>query len=100
VAAHAREWHSVVAAQRADLVIADPGVSHLFDQRVYKRGGLALHALRVQIGDERFFRLLREWADGNQHGSVATEQFMALAGADVAELLQAWLYAKPLPRLG
>ena len=98
-AAHAREWHAEVAAQRADLVIADPGIAHLFDQRVYKRGGLTLHALRVRIGDERFFRLLREWAAVHQHGSVTTEQFMALAGPDVAELLRAWLYAKPLPRL-
>ena len=99
-AAHAREWHAAVAAQRADLVIADPGVTHLFDQRVYKRGGLTLHALRVRVGDERFFRLLREWAEVHQHGSVTTEQFVALAGADVAELLDDWLYAKPLPRLG
>jgi aminopeptidase N len=98
-AAHAREWHASVASQRADLMIADPGIAHLFDQRVYKRGGLTLHALRVRLGDDRFFHLLREWAMVHQHGSVTTEQFVALAGADVAELLEAWLYAKPLPRL-
>jgi aminopeptidase N len=99
-AAHAREWHASVASQRADLMIADPGIAHLFDQRVYKRGGLTLHALRVRLGDDRFFHLLREWATVHQHGSVTTDQFVALAGADVAELLEAWLYAKPLPRLG
>ena len=28
-----------------DLVIGDPGPEHMFDDRVYKRGALALHAL-------------------------------------------------------
>jgi aminopeptidase len=46
------------------------------DQRVYQRGGLAL---RTRIGDERFVMLLREWAARHRHGSVATDQFVALA---------------------
>jgi aminopeptidase N len=98
-AAHAREWHAVVAGQPADLVLADPGLARLFDPRVYKRGALALHALRVRIGDERFFALLREWAAAHRHGTVATEQFTALAGPDVADLFDAWLYRRPLPSL-
>ncbi len=96
---HAREWHAVVAAQAADIVIADPGVTRLFDQRVYKRGALALHALRTRIGDDRFFSLVRAWAAQHRHGTVATEQFVALAGPEVAGLLDAWLFRKPLPSL-
>jgi len=96
---HAREWYAVVAAQPADIVIADPGVARLFDQRVYKRGALTLHALRTRTGDERFFALVRAWADRHRHGTVATEQFAALAGPDVADLLDAWLFRKPLPSL-
>ena len=46
-AAHARQWHAHVAAQPADLVLADPGVARMFDERVYKRGALTLHALRA-----------------------------------------------------
>ena len=46
-AAHAREWHAHVAAKPADLVLADPGVARMFDERVYKRGALVLHALRA-----------------------------------------------------
>ncbi len=33
----------------------------MFDDRVYKRGALALHVLRRRIGDENFFALLRDW---------------------------------------
>ncbi len=98
-AAHAREWHAAVAAQPADLVLADPGLSRLFDARVYKRGALVLHALRTRTGDDRFFPLLRTWAAAHRHGTVATEQFTALAGPDVTDLLDAWLYRKPLPAL-
>jgi aminopeptidase N len=96
---HAREWHAVVAAQPADIVIADPGVARLFDQRVYKRGALALHALRGRVGDERFFALVRAWAARNRHGTVTTERFVALAGPDVADLLDAWLFRQRLPPL-
>ena len=31
----------------ADLVLADPGPARMFDERVYKRGALTLHALRA-----------------------------------------------------
>jgi aminopeptidase N len=98
-AAHAREWHAVVATQPADLVLADPGLPRLFDPRVYKRGALVLHALRVRLGDERFFGLVRNWAAAHRHGSVTTEQFTALAGPDASDLFDAWLYRKPLPAL-
>ncbi|GAA1175152.1 M1 family metallopeptidase [Pseudonocardia alaniniphila] len=101
--AHAREWHEVVAGLPADLVLADPGVERLFDQRVYKRGALALHALRLRMGDERFFALLRAWTRRHRHCSVTTEQFTALAGvhagADLSPFFSEWLYGEALPDL-
>ena len=36
-----------------------PGRAHLFDPPVYQRGAMALHALRLRIGDEAFFALLK-----------------------------------------
>jgi aminopeptidase N len=101
--AHAREWHAVLAAQPADLVLADPGLARLFDQRVYKRGALTLHALRLRIGDERFFGLLRAWATEHRHGHVDTTAFVTLAGAhagtDLSPLFDAWLLGRALPPL-
>ena len=44
------------------LKIADPGAEELFNGAVYDRGAMTLHALRLEIGDEEFFRVLRAWA--------------------------------------
>ena len=49
------------------LTIGDPGPEHLFDSPVYAAGRLTLHQLRLTIGDDKFFRLLRTWAQ-NQRG--------------------------------
>lgn len=102
-ASHAREWHDHIAALPADLVLADPGLARMFDTRVYKRGALTLHALRVRIGDRAFFALLRDWATRYRHSTVTTGDFLALArehsGDDPAELFTAWLLRPALPPL-
>lgn len=102
-AEHARVWHAAIAPLRPDLVLADPGLDAMFDQRVYKRGALTLHALRLRIGDAPFFALIRDWVTRHRHGSVTTEQFTALAaehaGADLTDLFTAWLHRPALPPL-
>ena len=40
---------------------------------------MTLHALRVRIGDEAFFRLLKQWVSENAGGTVTTKRFIALA---------------------
>ncbi|TDC49512.1 M1 family peptidase [Actinomadura sp. KC345] len=100
---HARRWHARLAGGSKDLVLADPGPRHLFDDYLYKRGALALHALRRATGDDAFFRTLRAWTAGHRHGSVTTEEFTALAarhaGRPLDDLFSAWLYRRPLPQL-
>ena len=102
-ASHAREWHAHIAARPADLVLADPGVARMFDERVYKRGALVLHALRGRIGDDRFFVLLRDWTARHRHATVTTAQFVELAGrhtgTDLAGFFTAWLHRPALPAL-
>ncbi|MGN9911185.1 M1 family metallopeptidase [Phytohabitans sp. LJ34] len=103
VDALARMWHARLAARPADLRIADPGVARMFDERLYKRGALTLHVLRREVGDERFFRILRGWVAEHRHGTVTTPAFTALAerlaGRSLASLFRAWLYSAPLPGL-
>ncbi len=103
-AAHAREWHARVAAAPPDLVLADPGPARMFDERVYKRGALVLHALRDQIGDERFFTLLHAWTAQHRHATVTTAQFVDLAGrhaaTDLSAFFTAWLHRPALPEPG
>ena len=75
----------------------------MFDDRVYKRGALFLHALRLTLGDETFFDLLSSWAAEHAHGTVTTEMFVEHLGervdADVEPLVQAWLMEPALPEL-
>ncbi|WP_101649636.1 M1 family metallopeptidase [Brevibacterium ihuae] len=100
---HAREQHARLAGQPQDLVLADPGAADMFDDRVYKRGALTLHALRLHLGDEDFFGILRRWTDQHRGANVTTAAFLALAeqvcGRPVEPLIHDWLYAKPLPPL-
>ncbi len=75
----------------------------MFDDRVYKRGALTLHALRLRLGDDAFFSLLRDWTARHRYGTVAAEDFTDLAGhyspAPLRELWDSWLYRAALPEL-
>jgi aminopeptidase N len=101
--AHAAQWHARLARLPADVVVADPGVNRMFDPIVYKRGALALHALRVKAGDPAFFALLRSWVAEHRHGLVTTGDFREHARrfcpAPVDDLLTAWLDRPALPAL-
>ncbi|MET3809839.1 M1 family metallopeptidase [Arthrobacter sp. UYEF3] len=86
-----------------DLLVGDPGPELMFDDRVYKRGALALHAVRLRCGDLAFFALLRDWTGSHRHGSVSTEEFILAAdratGMDAEAVLHPWLYEEALPAL-
>ena len=86
-----------------DLLLSDPGPELMFDDRVYKRGALTLHALRLSLGDDAFFDLLRAWVSEHAGGSVTTADFVGLVSerseADLSDLLAEWLDETPLPDL-
>ncbi|PPJ12921.1 peptidase M1 [Nocardia nova] len=99
----ARAARQNLARSAQDLVIGDPGPASMFDDRVYKRGALTLHALRLRLGDDAFFSLLRDWTARHRYGTVAAEDFIDLAGhyspAPLRELWDSWLYRAALPEL-
>lgn len=99
----ARQFRRRLAGEPRDIVIGDPGPALMFDDRVYKRGALTLHALRTTIGDGAFFELLRTWTAQHRHGTATTDDFRALAAgfsdAPLDRLFEAWLFQLPLPRL-
>ena len=80
-----------------------PPADDLFNAGVYYRGALLLHALRLTIGDAKFFQLLQTWASTYQYGNARTADFIALAnqigGQDLTTLFNAWLYAAQVPPL-
>lgn len=101
--AKARAHHARLAELPQDIVIADPGAALMFDDRVYKRGALTLHALRLVVGDAAFFALVRAWVARYGSATAATGDFVALAeehtGMPLAGLFDAWLHRAPLPPL-
>jgi len=103
--AHAKALahHARLTALPQDIVVGDPGPEHMFDDRVYKRGALALHAVRLTVGDAAFFALLREWASRFAHRTATTAEFIALAESETARplrsLFEAWLEETALPML-
>jgi aminopeptidase N len=74
----------------------------MFDDRVYQRGALTLHALRVRLGDDRFFSVLRQWTEKHQHSTVTTDKFIAVAQEHSLKPLdrffRSWLQDTALPR--
>ena len=101
--AQAEHHHARLAKLPQDLELADPGPELMFDDRVYKRGALTLHALRRTVGDEAFFALLRTWVERYGGGSVTTADFTSLAtevcGSGLGELFDDWLTSTALPDL-
>jgi aminopeptidase N len=81
----------------------EPSANDLFNASVYLRGGLVLHALRTEVGDDAFFEILRTYADTYQYGAATTEDFIALSesvsGQDLGGLFDDWLYGQEVPAL-
>ncbi|WP_232246334.1 M1 family metallopeptidase [Kitasatospora mediocidica] len=101
--AHAADAHRLLAGLPQDLKLADPGRKLMFDDRLYERGGLTVHALRTALGDDAFHRMLRDWATGRRGGVVTTADFTAhaqrYAAHSLADLFDAWLHRPELPPL-
>jgi aminopeptidase N len=75
----------------------------LGDYVTYLRGAATLHALRLEVGDRSFFRILRRYAADFRHASATTEDFIAIAegvtGRDLAAFFDAWLYQEAVPEI-
>ncbi len=73
----------------------DPGPADLFAPAVYHRSAAALHALRLEIGEEPFRTLLRRWATENAGGNVRSADLVALAGEvggqDLGAFFTTWI---------
>ena len=82
----------------------NPSAKKLFGSGVYIRGALTLHALRLEVGDEKFFETLRTWMTRHRNANAKVEDFVALAGEvagrDLKPFLDPWLYDETMPSIG
>lgn len=87
--------------QRRGVRIGDPGAGQLFHEFVYLRGAYTLHALRLLLGDEVFFRAIREYYERYAYGNVSIADFIAsveaTSGRDLNDFFQQWLYEARTP---
>jgi predicted transcriptional regulator len=101
-AAGSQEGIDIVAALApppASVTSSDPSV--MYSPGVYSRGALAMHALRLRVGDELFFEILHTYFDRFGDGSAGSDDFVAVAeevsGQDLSEFFQAWLEDPIIP---
>jgi aminopeptidase N len=82
---------------------ADPAVENIFNDFVYDRGGCVLYALRLKLGDDVFFKILREYYARYQYSNASTDDFIAVAetvsGQDLKSFFDDWLYSAKIPPL-
>lgn len=100
------QWIEDVYWMASDFQMPAPGnpaADNLFDGAVYYRGALAVHALRVSVGDEAFFEILRTWTSRYENGNATSTDFIELAneisGQDLSALFDTWVYQDSLPAL-
>ncbi len=78
-----------------DLAIADPGPLGLFHGAVYDRGAATLHALRVKVGDQAFFKAAQKWLKRYDDSTGTTEDFETVyekvSGQDLDSFFDVWL---------
>ncbi|MDP9383542.1 MAG: M1 family peptidase [Chloroflexota bacterium] len=96
-----REVYSAGGQGTSLVPVGRQRAENLFNPAVYYGGALTLHALRVRVGDESFFRILRTYYDRYRDGNAGTEDFIAVAeevsGRDLHSFFAAWLYGEELP---
>ncbi len=81
--------------------IGNPGPDGLFNEAVYVRGSLALHALRLELGDRAFFEIIKTYVERFGGGNAEIADFIAVSeevsGQDLGEFFDGWLFQTELP---
>lgn len=94
--------HAFLAQRAGELTPpAEPPGDNLFNASVYIWGALALHALRLELGDATFFDVLRAYAARFEHGNARTADFIDVAeevsGRALGDFFATWVYGDELP---
>jgi aminopeptidase N len=82
---------------------AHPPPGDLFNLAVYQVGARALHATRLEVGDDTFFEILQIFSQEYGGASATAQDFInltnELAGRDLTPIFDDWLNDTDLPTL-
>ena len=86
-----------------DAKIGEPLAAELYDWEVYLGGAQVFHALRLQVGEEAFFNILRTYHERYRYGNAGTDDFIALAEEiseqELSPFFDSWLMQTELSEL-
>jgi aminopeptidase N len=82
--------------------IGQPKPDDLYNHDVvYTGGALVYHALRLRVGDEKFFKILQTYTERYRYANASTDDFIALSekisGQKLQSFFDSWLYKTELP---
>lgn len=76
---------------------------YVLNSGVYDRGAAGLFALKLKIGEENFYKILRSYLERFKFANASNQDFVnivaELAGANAKALLEHWLYDDRVPDL-
>lgn len=86
-----------------DSRIGLPPANDIYDYEIYVGGAKVFHALRLQVGDEAFFKILRTYLERYRYGNAGTDEFIAIAeeisGQELSSFFDSWLMQTKLPEM-
>ena len=75
----------------------------MLNRNSYQKGGLVLHMLRREVGDQPFFGAVHEYYERHRDGTADTDDFRRVVeevtGRDLGVFFQQWLHAPGYPVL-
>jgi len=81
--------------------IYDPPFNNYFYPQSYEKAASVLHMLRLRLGDDDFFDLLRQWFTTFKDGNAITQEFVDMAedisGQDLQQFFAQWIYGSGIP---
>ena len=87
----------------SDYPVVAPSPKDLYTDESYTGGALVLQALRMEVGDEAFFNILRTYTERYRYKYAGTDEFIAIAeevsGKNLKEFFDDWLFSETLPEL-
>lgn len=90
-------WTPGYHGQFDRVTLADPGMKYLLNTTPYFRGQAAVHALRRELGDPSFWRVIRGLAaapPGQTSDTAAViEQAAELSGTDLTSWAETWVFS-------